>query len=105
MQNTIVTKNMPPIDPIIEDQKPLTLYEEIKVAFYKLGPKDTRLDIRPIVKDKWYRLNWWLKKSNGDNAIVFSIFITVIKTVYGYNFINETAADLARFPPKTGEKL
>ena len=105
MQDTTAPKIKKPIESIIENKKSLTLYEEIKIAFYKLGPKETLLDIRQVVKDKWYRLNWWAKKLNGDCSIVFSIFITVVKTPGGYDFINETATDIDRIPPKTGEKL
>ena len=106
MQNTVVPKIKKPIEPIVvQDEKPLTLHDEIKIAFYRLGPKGSHLDIRTVLKDKKYRLNWWAKKSNGDNSIIFSIFITVIKTPDGYDFINETAADLDRIPPKKGEKL
>jgi len=86
-------------------KKEFTLLDEIKIAFFRLGPKGSFLDIRPVLKDKKYRLNWWSKKSDGDNSIVFSIFITVEKTATGYSFINETLTVDSRPSPKIDKKL
>jgi len=97
-------------DPVrkVITEKPRTLEDEIKIAFYKLGPKRSRMDIRPVIEEEKYRINWWTKLENGDNTISFSIFITVVKTVTGYDFINETAKDFdhpSPTSPKIGEKL
>jgi len=86
-------------------EPPRTLEDEIKIAFYKLGPLHSHMDIRTVLKDKKYRLNWWSKLANGDKTISFSIFITVVKTTTGYDFINETAVDRAKISPKIEKKL
>ena len=94
MEKIIAPKTENTVESEIEDmKKDFTLLDEIKIAFFRLGPKGSFLDIRPVLEDKKYRLNWWSKKPNGDNSIVFSIFITVEKTDTGYSFINETLTD------------
>jgi len=101
VEKIIAPKTENTVESEIEDmKKDFTLLDEIKIAFFRLGPKGSFLDIRPVLKDKKYRLNWWSKKSNGDNSIVFSIFITVEKTDAGYSFINETLADESRPLPE-----
>ena len=64
------------------------LKRAIRLHFQSYGPKNSKLDIRPIMEGNYCRLNWWGKR-NGDNDVVMSLFIKVIVTSCGFDFVEE----------------
>ena len=68
-----------------------SIIHQVRMAFYSLGPIHAKLDVRTVLEEKHYRLNWWSQMENGEKSITLSIFVTVVKTLTGFDFINETA--------------
>lgn len=65
------------------------ILEVIRVHFSSDGPKNSKLDIRTVVPDKCFRLNWWSKLDSGGQDISKSLFVTISKGDKEYKIVAE----------------
>ena len=65
------------------------ILEVLRIHFSTDGPKNSKLDIKIIVADKCFRLNWRTKLKSGASDISKSLFVTIKKGIEEYEIVAE----------------